>query len=202
MAKSKRTIASTVQPITQTNQYSGELISEEVLRTAARNEFLLKAPDRDRNDFDMPSDMALDFLLEHDIHSMDDLVALHNLAAACDLSDRLLEHFTIIEVFLPALQRFIDLGLLAMDALNGDFTVAMPGLEPQRRNIARLLNDVMVAYVPAVQETSTYMGMPGDVQFTAFIELLRRYWTFASYVKALALQVWPCWAGLQLPRAA
>lgn len=127
----------------------------------------------------MPTSEDLDALLDLDI----DRVSFFSEVAP--------EPYEWFDEFLPSLNWWRSLGDLALETSidEGDFGPDL-SLQEQREGLLRLLTEVLLAFVPAQQETSAYSeawGCGGP----ATLDLLKRYRLYTRAVEQLVAQVWP-----------
>lgn len=153
---------------------------------------LYPRPDvNNRPDFYMPSDESLDFLLDHQISSTEALAPFLDRKAASDLQNSLFTPWEWSHDFLEALQWRIGMLERALESrtLSDEPLEVNPEFAGQRAELSRLLNEVMVAYVPALTTIIPYHE-PDGTGDAALLELLRSYWVFNRRVMAFATEVW------------
>lgn len=96
--------------------------------------------------------------------------------------------------FLPALNWFRMLSDLALEGHNPKEFEFTDGPNPmfagQRRELSRLLTEVLVAFGPAHQESSAYSA-DWLLNRNATIEMLKRYRLYTRYVEQFTLEVFP-----------
>ena len=69
-----------------------------------------------------------------------------------------------------------------------------PQFAEQRPKLRNLQNEVLTAYLAALDQTMPYdseLAESAEKTVTAVLEMLYRYWTFVRFVKKFARSIWP-----------